>query len=125
MKRYAMEGVRYGRWVVIRRLPPMRSSGGHSVSVVLARCDCGEIREVSPRHLRDGMSTSCGCAMRRAPRCPCGERDPTRYVPGANARCRPCDRRHWRNGSCDRCGVALYTRRGANVCLRCEGSPAN
>lgn len=53
-------GDRYGRLIVTEEIdrPPPRQ--------FICRCDCGDITAVWLRHLRNGHTTSCGCAIRKA-----------------------------------------------------------
>lgn len=48
-------GDRFNRWT-IHELKP----NGHGCDVI-AKCDCGTVRKVSPEHLKKGNSKSCGC----------------------------------------------------------------
>jgi hypothetical protein len=57
-KSKAMIGERYGRLVVIR---PTDKRKGNMV-VMLCKCDCGNYKEVVSCNLRNGGTTSCGCA---------------------------------------------------------------
>jgi len=58
-----VSGKRFGRWIVLA-LHPERSRGG--AAMWFCRCDCGTERVVSGNRLRNGGSTSCGCAARDA-----------------------------------------------------------
>lgn len=49
---------RYGRLVIIERLPP-RTKG--AIPEVRCRCDCGEETIVLLHNLRAGRTRSCGC----------------------------------------------------------------
>jgi hypothetical protein len=49
----------FGQWLVLRRAPKL--TGSTSVRWT-CRCDCGTERHVQGWALRNGMSTSCGCA---------------------------------------------------------------
>ena len=53
-------GKKFGRWTVIERAEN-RIIGGKPTVFWKCRCDCGAIREVNGRALRDGTSVSCGC----------------------------------------------------------------
>ena len=56
-----LTGQRFGRWVVLEKAPRRPKVPG---SFWLCKCDCGTIKEVHSRRLRDGSSTSCGCWRR-------------------------------------------------------------
>ena len=58
-----LAGERLGRWTVLAPQPQRNSS---RQVLWLCRCDCGTERVVLGRNLRDGSSTSCGCAHREA-----------------------------------------------------------
>lgn len=65
--RICMTGNRYGRLVVLRD----KDADGHLLGTpaarrVVAKCDCGEVRELNARAIRRGRVTSCGCAQREA-----------------------------------------------------------
>jgi hypothetical protein len=49
-------GERYGRWTVLRT--------GLELNQVLAKCDCGTVRDVFASNLKFGTSRSCGCLRR-------------------------------------------------------------
>lgn len=60
-----MTGQRYGRLVVIRRIPaPPRNRKKHTWW--LCQCDCGEVSEVPRCSLVSGATRSCGCLSREA-----------------------------------------------------------
>lgn len=50
--KYDLTGLRFGRWAVIQYL---------GTEKWLCKCDCGTVREVKGRSLREGKSQSCGC----------------------------------------------------------------
>lgn len=50
-------GERHGRYTIIEVLP----RGKHGQQRVLARCDCGNIKEVDYSPLKRGIVVSCGC----------------------------------------------------------------
>lgn len=56
-------GQRFGRWVVVGTA----ARKGASWTRWLCRCDCGTERDVLAGSLRNGKSTSCGCAQRQSP----------------------------------------------------------
>lgn len=49
-------GQRWGRWTVMRL--------GAEFGQVIAQCDCGNVRDVTPSNLRWGLTRSCGCLRR-------------------------------------------------------------
>lgn len=58
MKSTITPGLRFGRWVVLKRDSAKASNGG---AVFLCRCDCGTEKIVVGDKLRRGTSQSCGC----------------------------------------------------------------
>lgn len=54
-------GVRFGRLTVVGA-GGREKNGGHRMWA--CRCDCGTEKEVRPRYLREGITISCGCALR-------------------------------------------------------------
>lgn len=50
-------GDRFGRWTVIGK--------GKKRYYSLCKCDCGTVREVSNRNLKEGISKSCGCLKKQ------------------------------------------------------------
>lgn len=52
MKRINLSGKRFGKWIVLERMPN---------SSWKCRCDCGEIKIVTGSNLTTGKSTCCGC----------------------------------------------------------------
>lgn len=60
-KRLDLAGARYGRLLVLRRLPPKRTG---VAGEWLVRCDCGTQKSVSTSALRTGDTLSCGCLHR-------------------------------------------------------------
>jgi hypothetical protein len=52
-----LEGLRFGRWVVIKRSPHIPNSHAKWECV----CDCGTISCVVGAYLKNGQSKSCGC----------------------------------------------------------------
>lgn len=55
-----LQGQRFGRLVVLRRLP----QGASGTARWLARCDCGAEVETVAKSLRNGRRQSCGCQQR-------------------------------------------------------------
>ena len=51
-------GTRYGRWMVIRDSGIKSLNNG---SIYECQCDCGTIKSVLAKTLKNGTSTSCGC----------------------------------------------------------------
>jgi len=47
----------FGRWMVLKKIGGSRANGAFWV----CRCDCGTIKKVNSRSLRNGQSQSCGC----------------------------------------------------------------
>ena len=58
-KRIDLTGQHLGRWTVIEYVGNTRT-----VAWWKCRCDCGTVRIVNGRRLRDGTSKSCGCLRR-------------------------------------------------------------
>ena len=52
-----MEGERFGKLVVLGADPENHTT----LQKVLCRCDCGNVRSVATRELKNGKITSCGC----------------------------------------------------------------
>ncbi len=52
-----MEGERFGKLVVLGA----DSENHTTLQKVLCRCDCGNVRSVATRELKNGKITSCGC----------------------------------------------------------------
>jgi hypothetical protein len=57
-------GERFGRLVVLELARRHQYQGGHTSLFWRCRCDCGQIREVTTCHLRNGRTLSCGCLNR-------------------------------------------------------------
>lgn len=55
------QGTRFGRWIVVGEGP---RKGKQQRRTMRCQCDCGVERFVQLRHLRSGMSNSCGCLSR-------------------------------------------------------------
>lgn len=62
MKLIDITGQRFGRTVVIRKLPPRPSKSGGSDWLCV--CDCGKEHVAISSNLRIGHTTSCGCVAR-------------------------------------------------------------
>ena len=58
MKRGRPLKARYGRWTVLRELP---TEPPNWIRKAIVRCTCGTEATVFVRHLRSGLSRSCGC----------------------------------------------------------------
>lgn len=56
-------GDRFHRWAVHSKAPSATRPLG-TVAMWLCRCDCGTLRAVRARSLREGVSKSCGCYKR-------------------------------------------------------------
>jgi hypothetical protein len=54
-------GDQFGRWTVLARITPIVGKR----SMVRVRCGCGLVAVRRLQHLLDGISASCGCALRR------------------------------------------------------------
>lgn len=59
MKFKDITGVRFSRWIALKRLPGAGKQG--SPTLWLCRCDCGAERAVVSATLSNGTSRSCGC----------------------------------------------------------------
>jgi hypothetical protein len=103
-----LTGRRFGRLVVLGRDGAIR--GGHAAW--RCRCDCGQVRVIVGRYLRDGAVHSCGC-YRRERIARVNFRHGMRNTPEYHAwhsmkdRCTNPRHRAWRN----------YGGRGITVCL--------
>jgi len=58
-----LKGQRFGRWTVVARARKKGAFGRWR-----CRCDCGTKRDVFASNLRNGKSSSCGCAVSNAER---------------------------------------------------------
>lgn len=56
-----LTGQRFGRLIVISQEPSRKLDKGHSVSMWLCRCDCGNQKIIRSDSLRSGRTNSCGC----------------------------------------------------------------
>lgn len=52
-----LTGQRFGRLTVVKRA----GSDGHREAMWLCKCDCGIVKSVRGRDLRNGRTVSCGC----------------------------------------------------------------
>lgn len=58
--RHDLSGQRFGRWTAVRAVP-----GKQKWSIMWeCRCDCGTVKPVNPKSLKNGESRSCGCYRR-------------------------------------------------------------
>lgn len=63
----SLEGMRFGKLLVLRRGPSDRHGGAKWV----VQCDCkSSPKEVSTSHLNSGGTTSCGCGRKPPPKAP-------------------------------------------------------
>lgn len=61
-KRYEdLTGKRFGRWTVLGETVIKIKPDGHHRRYWVCRCDCGTVREVYQRALKNGKTVSCGC----------------------------------------------------------------
>jgi len=60
-KAVEIAGQRFGRLLVLERLPNKVNSVGNQKSVWQVRCDCGQEKELCADDLRSGKVKSCGC----------------------------------------------------------------
>lgn len=51
---------RYGRLTIIKEITPLQY-GENTFRMMLCKCDCGTIKEITLSHLRTGSIVSCGC----------------------------------------------------------------
>ena len=56
-----LTGQRFGRWTVLARADSRNSPSGLTRTYWLAKCECGESRDVLASMLTSGGSVSCGC----------------------------------------------------------------
>lgn len=57
LKYIDLTGQKFGRWTVIKKVENLKSNDAKW----LCKCECGTIREVLGKNLRNGRSSSCGC----------------------------------------------------------------
>ena len=60
-----LEGQRFGKLVVIKRVGTQVQGNGDKKSLWLCRCDCGTEIEVIGKNLLNGNTQSCGCVQSR------------------------------------------------------------
>ena len=65
MKRIDLTNQRFGSLTAIEIAPPFIQPSGKKVSAWKCQCDCGNIVNVRTDNLRNGHTTSCGCACGR------------------------------------------------------------
>lgn len=65
MKRIDLTNQRFGSLTAIEIAPPFIQPSGKKVSAWKCQCDCGNIINVRTDNLRNGHTTSCGCACGR------------------------------------------------------------
>lgn len=65
MKRIDLTNQRFGNLTVIEIAPPFIQPSGKKVSAWKCQCDCGNTVNVRTDNLRNGHTTSCGCACGR------------------------------------------------------------
>ena len=65
MKRIDLTNQRFGNLTAIEIAPPFIQPSGKKVSAWKCQCDCGNIVNVRTDNLRNGHTTSCGCACGR------------------------------------------------------------
>ena len=54
-------GMKFGMLTLIEPAPDQVSASGKHKKVWVCRCDCGNYKNVTATHLKDGHTTSCGC----------------------------------------------------------------
>lgn len=65
MEKHNLIGNHYGKLTVIAEAPDRFSASGNKRRYVLCLCDCGNIKEVLPNHLKAGRIISCTCEHNR------------------------------------------------------------
>lgn len=65
MKRIDLTNQRFGSLTAIEIAPPFIQPSGKKVSAWKCQCDCGNVVNVRTDNLRNGHTTSCGCACGR------------------------------------------------------------
>lgn len=55
---------RFGKLIVVDRLPSRRNSAGNLESMWKVQCDCGTVKGLPADGLRSGKTQSCGCLRR-------------------------------------------------------------
>ena len=61
MERRNLEGLRFGRWLVLQEAGGKFTKKGRFVPYCLCRCDCGTLKHVCSWNLATGKTISCGC----------------------------------------------------------------
>jgi hypothetical protein len=64
VRRLDLTGERFGKLVAIKKLPTPAHLKKAAVSIWRCRCDCGNTITARMGNLRNGHTTSCGCARR-------------------------------------------------------------
>lgn len=54
----------YGKWTVLDFSHKQRK-GDHFDRFWMCRCECGTVRSVNEKNLRDGLTSSCGCSRKK------------------------------------------------------------
>lgn len=57
-------GNKYGKWTVLKYIPPKERTEKNKNLSWLAQCECGTTRPIRISDLRNGKSKSCGCVNR-------------------------------------------------------------
>ena len=65
MKLIDLTGKKFGLWTVICRDYEYQKLHGYEKPYWKCKCDCGTIKSVSGKDLRDGKSTNCGCVRKQ------------------------------------------------------------
>jgi hypothetical protein len=56
-----LAGQKFGRLTIVKRVNSRKSSGGHTRTMWLCKCDCGKEVEVAYQELKNKSTQSCGC----------------------------------------------------------------
>ena len=65
LKKNDLTGKRFGKLVVVKRLPTHITEAGNRVSLWECQCDCGNTTQVVHSNLTKGVTQSCGCLQRK------------------------------------------------------------
>lgn len=65
MKRLDLTSQRFGSLIALKPAEPYIKPNGNKISQWLCQCDCGNTTIVRTEYLRNGHTTSCGCACGR------------------------------------------------------------